>query len=83
MTDEPFHCGVKGQPMIVPDRWYIGNTMGLVIVVDQPGVGFKTEGECTMYIKNMGPQHMTSVGQFGGKTDTSRLVAVPSEDIIP
>lgn len=83
MTDEPFHCAVKGHPMIVPDRWYIGHTTGLVIVVDQPGVGFKTEGECQMYIRNMGEQHLVGVGAFGGHTDTARMVAVPSEDIIP
>lgn len=79
---EPFHCAVKGHPMIVPNRWYIGSTLGHAIVVDQPGVGFATEGECRMYINNMGRQHLPTFGDFGGKTDTTGLVAVPSSQIL-
>jgi hypothetical protein len=65
-----FSNAVRGQPLIAPGRWYIGRTTGNTIPLDQPGVGFATEGECRMYI-----------GNFGRHVITDDMVCVPAEQI--
>lgn len=83
MDDEPrgYHCAVPGHPMIKEGRWYIGSRAGDVIVVDQPMLGFATEGACRMYILDMGPQAAPNIGTFGGKVKTDMFEPVSAERI--
>lgn len=61
-----YHKTDPGHPLIRGDRWYIANAKHRAVVVDQPMVGFESEGAARMYARNRGPY-----------TDTSELVAVP------
>lgn len=81
MEDETYHIAVRGHPMIVADRWYLANIVGKVVVVDQPAVGFATEGEARMYLQNMGRQHMPGLGEFGGKTNIDTMIVVPAAQV--
>lgn len=54
-TEQPYGVAAKAQPIIKPERWYIANDKAKVVIVDQPGVGFATEGAASMYVRALGP----------------------------
>lgn len=80
-TEPEYHCAVRGHPMIKETRWYVGDPKSLVIMLDQPMVGFPDKGACEMYIRDMGKQWMPNVGSFGGHRASEGLVAVPAVQV--
>lgn len=68
MTDEKTYSKASSAQIIKPERFYIA--AGSALLIDQPSVGFETEGAAKLYIRG-----------WGRHVNTERFVVVPGSAV--